>query len=42
MQRHGRSLKGKRIVVLDVRDDYAFVQPEQVELPQRKVGAFLR
>jgi predicted protein tyrosine phosphatase len=42
MQRHGRSVKGKRIVVLDIRDDYDFMQPELVELLQRKVGEFLR
>jgi len=35
-------LGGKRIVCLDIPDDYAFMQPALVDLLERKVSAFLR
>jgi predicted protein tyrosine phosphatase len=34
----GASLKGKRVVCLDIPDRYAFMQPELVELLERKAG----
>lgn len=34
-------LNGKRIICLDIPDDYAFMQPELVQLLQAKVGPFL-
>jgi len=42
MQRYGPSVKGKRIVLLDIRDDYDFMQPALIELFLRKAGPFLR
>jgi len=42
LMRHRTHLKGKRIVVLGIRDDYAFMQPELVELLLRKAGPLLR
>ena len=42
MQRYGPSVKGKRIVVLDIRDDYDFMQPALIELFLRKADPFLR
>ena len=35
-------LGGKRIVCLDIPDDYAFMQPALVDLLKRKVSPFLR
>ena len=35
-------LGGKRIVCLDIPDDYDFMQPTLVELLERKVAPFLR
>ena len=35
-------LKGKRMVVLGIRDDYDFMQPELIELLLRKAGSLLR
>jgi len=42
MQRHRGYLKGKHVVVLDIPDNYAFMQPELIELLLRKVGPLLR
>jgi predicted protein tyrosine phosphatase len=42
MQRHRKHLNGKRVVVLDIRDDYVLMQPELVTLLLRKVGPLLR
>ena len=42
MQRHRGHLNGKRVVVLDIRDDYALMQPELIELLLRKMGPLLR
>jgi predicted protein tyrosine phosphatase len=39
---HRDRLKGKRVVVLGIRDDYDFMQPELIELPLRKAGPLLR
>jgi predicted protein tyrosine phosphatase len=35
-------LKRARIICLDIPDDYAFMQPELVDLLKRKVGPCLR
>lgn len=42
MQRHRQHLKGKRVVVLDIRDSYALMQPELIELLLLKLGPLLR
>ncbi|MFN3930768.1 MAG: hypothetical protein ACK4JY_03365 [Brevundimonas sp.] len=34
-------LKGKRVICLDIPDDYAFMQPELVVLLEKRVGAHL-
>lgn len=35
-------LAGKRVICLDIPDDYAYMQPELISLLQRKVPALLR
>ncbi|KRE86094.1 phosphotyrosine protein phosphatase [Rhodanobacter sp. Soil772] len=40
--RHRTRLKGKRVVCLDIPDDYTFMQPELVALLLKKVGPLLR
>ncbi len=35
-------LSGKRVICLEIPDDYDFMQPELVRLLQAKVGPFLR
>jgi predicted protein tyrosine phosphatase len=40
--RYRAHLKGKRVVVLGIRDDYDFMQPELIELLLRKAGPLLR
>lgn len=37
-----RHLAGKRVICLDIPDDYDYMQPELVRLLQAKVGPFLR
>ena len=37
-----RQLAGKRVVCLDIADDYAFMQAELVALLERKVGRHLK
>lgn len=37
-----RHLNGKRIVVLDIPDEYEFMDPELVRILQRKVAPLLR
>jgi len=37
-----RHLNGKRIVCLDIPDNYAYMQPELVQLLGKKVAPFLR
>ena len=37
-----RHLKGKRVVCLDIPDDYAFMDPELVRLLEARAGRFLR
>ena len=41
-ERFGEHLKGKRIVVLGIADDYRFMQPELVGLLVSRVGRYLR
>ena len=41
-QRFRKDLRGKRVICLDVPDNYAFMQPELVALLQRKVSPFLQ
>lgn len=40
-RRFGPHLKGKRVICLDIPDDYDFMQPELVALLEKKVGPFL-
>jgi predicted protein tyrosine phosphatase len=40
--RYRRHLNGKRIICLDIPDDYEFMQPELVRLLEAKAGRFLR
>jgi predicted protein tyrosine phosphatase len=37
-----KHLSGKRVVSLDIPDKYTFMQPELVELLEKKVGPLLR
>jgi predicted protein tyrosine phosphatase len=37
-----RHLHGKRVICLDIPDDYAYMQPELVRLLESKAGKFLR
>ncbi|WP_197338642.1 low molecular weight protein tyrosine phosphatase family protein [Ralstonia solanacearum] len=41
-RRFGPWLRGKRVVCLDIPDDYAFMQPELVALLERRAGPYLR
>ena len=41
-QRFGSRLRGKRVVCLDISDDYVFMQPELVTLLEKRVGPYLR
>lgn len=41
-QRFGRQPRGKRIVCLDIPDDYAFMQPELVTLLEGRAGPHLK
>jgi predicted protein tyrosine phosphatase len=42
MDRFGKLTKGKRIVVLDIPDEYGFMDEELVRLLEQKAGSFLR
>lgn len=37
-----RHLNGKRVICLDIPDDYDFMQPELIKLLEAKAGKFLR
>ena len=37
-----KHLRSKRVVCLDIPDDYAFMDPELVRLLEHKVGRFLK
>ena len=41
-KRFKRHLSGKRIVVLDIPDEYEFMEPALIELLKRKVAPLLR
>ncbi len=41
-QRFGSLLKGRRVICLGIPDDYQYMQPELVDLLQRKAGCYLR
>ncbi|MGX9220633.1 hypothetical protein ACWV27_19845 [Massilia varians] len=40
--RFRKYLAGKRIVCLDIPDDYAYMQPELISILEAKAGRFLR
>jgi predicted protein tyrosine phosphatase len=40
--RFKRHLNGKRVICLDIPDDYDYMQPELVRLLESKAGPFLR
>jgi predicted protein tyrosine phosphatase len=42
LTRYRDHLKGKRVVVLGIRDEYDFMQPELIELLLAKAGPLLR
>jgi predicted protein tyrosine phosphatase len=42
LSRYPDHLKGKLVVVLGIRDEYAFMQPELIDLLLRKAGPLLR
>ncbi|WP_447751269.1 low molecular weight protein tyrosine phosphatase family protein [Pseudomonas nicosulfuronedens] len=42
LRRFPVAMCGKRLVCLDIPDDYAYLQPELVLLLERKVGPLLR
>jgi predicted protein tyrosine phosphatase len=37
-----RYLNGKRVICLDIPDDYEYMQPELIKLLEAKAGKFLR
>ena len=41
-KRYREHLRDKRVVCLDIADDYTFMDPELVRLLEHKVGRFLR
>ena len=41
-KRFRQHLNGKRVVCLDIPDDYDYMQPELVQLLEAKAGRFLR
>jgi predicted protein tyrosine phosphatase len=40
--RFQRHLNGKRVICLDIPDDYEYMQPELIRLLEAKAGKFLR
>lgn len=42
LRRFPAVMQGKRLICLDIPDDFACMQPELVTLLERKVGPFLR
>ncbi len=42
MRQYRQALAGKRVICLDIPDDYAYMQPELIKLLQRKVAGLLR
>lgn len=41
-QRFRAHLNGKKVICLDIPDDYAYMQPELIKLLEAKAGRFLR
>ena len=41
-QKFRAHLNGKRVICLDIPDDYDYMQPELVRLLEAKAGKFLR
>ena len=41
-KRYREHLRDKRVICLDIADDFTFMDPELVRLLERKVGRFLR
>ena len=41
-KKFGSYLHGKRVICLEIPDDYDYMQPELIKLLQSKVGKFLR
>lgn len=41
-EKFGRHLNGKRVVCLDIPDEYEFMQPELVALLETKAGRYLK
>ena len=41
-QKFGKYVNSKRVVCLDIPDDYTYMQPELVKVLEAKVGKFLR
>ena len=41
-RRFARHLKGKRVICLDIPDNYGFMDPELTRLLEAKAGPFLR
>lgn len=41
-RRFGKHLKGKRVICLDIPDDYAFMQLELVALLEKRVGPHIK
>lgn len=41
-RRFTKHLKGKRVICLDIPDNYAFLEPELVRLLELRAGCFLR
>lgn len=41
-QRFAAPLKGRRVICLGIPDDYAYMQPELIEVLERKAGRYLR
>ena len=42
LQKFRKYLNGRRIICLDIPDDYDYMQPELVKLLEAKAGKFLR
>lgn len=40
--RFNKHLKGKRVICLDIPDEYEFMQPELVRLLEAKIASFLQ
>lgn len=41
-KRFNKHLKGKRVICLDIPDEYEFMQPELVRLLEAKIASFLQ